>query len=175
MEDWLTMGKLKEELGRLKAYRYALGVLALGMALLDNNLQLRVEDSIQRAWDFTVDWIGSNKAHFSSILCRGLPRYGSIAPKHVNIIQSVYRKALEDAGFSYAKSVKGFVSRGLFDSFTDADGKKRSQYQCKIDGVNMRVFRCNLAVQDNTCEEFHFPNSTRGTGAHVQAALLFHT
>ena len=132
--------------------------MALGMALLDNNLQLRVEDSIQRAWDFTVDWIGSNKAHFSSILCRGLPRYGSIAPKHVNIIQSVYRKALEDAGFSYAKSVKGFVSRGLFDSFTDADGKKRSQYQCKIDGVNMRVFRCNLAVQDNTCEEFHFPN-----------------
>ena len=34
MEDWLTMGKLKEELGRLKPYRYALGVLALGLALL---------------------------------------------------------------------------------------------------------------------------------------------
>lgn len=34
MEDWLTMGKLKEELLRLKPYRYALGVLALGAALL---------------------------------------------------------------------------------------------------------------------------------------------
>ena len=34
MEAWLTMGKLKEELGRLKPYRYALGVLALGLALL---------------------------------------------------------------------------------------------------------------------------------------------
>lgn len=35
MEVWLTMGKLKEELWqRLKPYRYALGVLALGAALL---------------------------------------------------------------------------------------------------------------------------------------------
>lgn len=34
MEDKLTMGKLKEEWGRLKPYRYAFGVLALGVALL---------------------------------------------------------------------------------------------------------------------------------------------
>ena len=72
----------------------------------------------------------------------------------MNIIQSVYRKALEDAGFSYAKSIKGFVSRGWFESFTDADGKNRSQYQCKINGVNMRVFRCRLkVVADDSSED----------------------
>ena len=126
----------------------------LGMELLENNAQLLPEDSIQRAWDFTVDWIGANRNHFCVSIYGGVMRYGSIAPGHVNIIQSVYRKALEEAGFSYAKSVRGFVSRGWFDSFMDADGKRRSQYQCKIDGVNMRVFRCKLKVgPDDGCEE----------------------
>ena len=126
----------------------------LGMELLENNAQLLPEDSIQRAWDFTVDWIGANRSHFTSSVYGSVMRYGSIAPGHVNIIQSVYRKALEEAGFSYAKSVRGFVSRGWFDSFMDADGKRRSQYQCKIDGVNMRVFRCKLKVgPDDGCEE----------------------
>lgn len=118
----------------------------LGTELLENNAQLQPEDSIQRAWEFTVDWIGSNREHFRAGIYTSLTRYGSFAAEHVNIIQSVYRKALEDAGFSYAKSVRGFVSRGWFDSFTDADGKNRSQYQCKINGVNMRVFRCKLKV-----------------------------
>ena len=119
----------------------------LGVELLENNAQLQPEDSIQRAWDFTVDWIGSNRVHFQSPMINySFVRYGSFAANHVNLIPSTFRKALEDAGFSYAKSVKGFVSRGWFDSFIDTDGKNRSQYQCKIDGVNMRVFRCKLKV-----------------------------
>ena len=130
--------------------------IKLGMELLNNNAQLQPEDSIQRAWDFTVDWIGSNREHFRSYINSGLTRYGSFAAEHVNIIQSVYRKALEDAGFSYAKSVKGFVSRGWFDSFTDADGKNRSQYQCKINGVNMRAFRCRLKVGADDSSEDDF-------------------
>ena len=126
----------------------------LGTELLENNAQLQPEDSIQRAWDFTVDWVGSNREHFRSYINSGLTRYGSFAAEHVNIIQSEYRKALEDAGFSYAKSIKGFVSRGWFESFTDADGKNRSQYQCKINGVNMRVFRCRLkVVADDSSED----------------------
>ena len=126
----------------------------MGVELLENNAQLQPEDSIQKAWDFTVDWIGANRNHFCTSIYGGVMRYGSIVPGHVNIIQSVYRKALEEAGFSYAKSVRGFVSRGWFDSFMDADGKRRSQYQCKIDGVNMRVFRCKLKVgPDDGCEE----------------------
>ena len=130
--------------------------IKLGMELLNNNAQLQPEDSIQRAWDFTVDWIGSNREHFRSYINSGLTRYGSFAAEHVNIIQSVYRKALEDAGFSYAKSVKGFVSRGWFDSFIDADGKNRSQYQCKINGVNMRVFHCRLKVGADDSSEDDF-------------------
>ena len=130
--------------------------IKLGMELLHNNAQLQPEDSIQRAWDFTVDWIGSNREHFRPYTNANVTRYGSFAAEHVNIIQSVYRKALEDAGFSYAKSVKGFVSRGWFESFTDADGKNRSQYQCKINGVNMRVFRCRLKVGADDSSEDDF-------------------
>ena len=128
----------------------------LGTELLENNAQLQPEDSIQRAWDFTVDWIGSNREHFRGHMNANVTRYGSFSAEHVNIIQSVYRKALEDAGFSYAKSVKGFVSRGWFDSFIDADGKNRSQYQCKINGVNMRVFRCRLKVGADDSSEDDF-------------------
>lgn len=129
--------------------------LKLGVELLANNAHLQPEDFIQRAWDFTVDWIGSNRDHFrTSVYAHGVARYGSIAADHVNIIQSPFRKALEEAGFSYAKSVRGFVSRGWFDSYIDSDGKNRSQYQCKIDGVNMRVFRCKLKVgPDDNCED----------------------
>ena len=129
----------------------------LGVELLENNAQLQPEDSIQRAWDFTVDWIGSNRDHFkSSVYGRGVTRYGSIAAEYVNLIPSTFRKALEDAGFNYAKSVRGFVSRGWFDSFIDAEGKKRSQYQCKIDGVNMRAFRCKLKVGPDDSSEDDF-------------------
>ena len=129
----------------------------LGVELLENNAQLQPEDSIQRAWDFTVDWIGSNRVHFQSpMLNYSFVRYGSFAANHVNLIPSTFRKALEDAGFSYAKSVKGFVSRGWFDSFIDTDGKNRSQYQCKIDGVNMRVFRCKLKVGADDSSEDDF-------------------
>ena len=129
----------------------------LGVELLENNAQLQPEDSIQRAWDFTVDWIGANRDHFrSAVYLHGMVRYGSLAAEHVNIIPSIFRKALEDAGFSYAKSVKGFVSRGWFDSFIDTDGKNRSQYQCKIDGVNMRVFRCKLKVGADDSSEDDF-------------------
>ena len=129
----------------------------LGVELLENNAQLQPEDSIQRAWDFTVDWIGSNWDHFrSAVYGRGVTRYGSIADEYVNLIPSTFRKALEDAGFNYAKSVRGFVSRGWFDSFIDAEGKKRSQYQCKIDGVNMRAFRCKLKVGPDDSSEDDF-------------------
>ena len=84
----------------------------MGTELLENNVQLLPEDSIQRTWDFTVDWIGANRSHFCTSIYGSVMRYGSIALGHVNIIQSVYRRALEKAGFSYAKSVRGFVSRG---------------------------------------------------------------
>ena len=129
----------------------------LGVELLENNAQLQPEDSIQRAWDFTVDWIGSNRDHFrSAVYGRGVTRYGSIADEYVNLIPSTFRKALEDTGFNYAKSVRGFVGRGWFDSFIDTEGKNRSQYQCKIDGVNMRVFRCKLKVglDDSSEDDF---------------------
>lgn len=49
--------------------------IKLGVELLENNAQLQPEDSIQRAWDFTADWIGSNRDHFrSAVYGRGVTR-----------------------------------------------------------------------------------------------------
>lgn len=124
----------------------------------DNIAVLSMGDFLSSMSVFTVDWIGANTDHFRPALYRGVTRYGALASGYVNIIQSVFRKALEGAGFSYAKSVRGFISRGWFDSFTDADGKRRSQYQCKIDGVNMRVFRCRLDVEPDDDSDDDFLN-----------------
>ena len=54
---------------------------------------------------------------------------------------------------SYARLPVQVVS-GKGSWLTDADGKNRSQYQCKINGVNMRVFRCRLkVVADDSSED----------------------
>lgn len=115
----------------------------LGVELLKNNAELQPEDSIQRAWNFVVDWIAANRDYFDDHMSQ---RFGAISGDKVLILPSKLREALEQAGFSYTKCIRGFVSRGWFDSHTDTDGKKRNQFQCRINGINARVFRCNLKV-----------------------------
>lgn len=119
----------------------------LGQVLLKNNSELQLEDSIQRAWNFVVDWVASNRSRFSCLASR---RFGTVTMNKVHIIPSVLRTVLEEAGFSYTKCVRGFVSRGWFDSHVDAEGKRRNQFQCKIDGTNVRVFRCNMDIEEET-------------------------
>lgn len=115
----------------------------LGVELLKNNAELQPEDSIQRAWNFLVDWITANRDYFDDHMSQ---RFGAISGDKVLILPSKLREALEQAGFSYTKCIRGFVSRGWFDSHTDTDGKKRNQFQRRINGINARVFQCNLKV-----------------------------
>ena len=56
------------------------------------------------------------------------------------------RQALEGAGFSYTKSIKGFRERGYLVVTTDSDGKERNQCQKRIQGVNTRAFCLNIPV-----------------------------
>ena len=63
------------------------------------------------------------------------------------VIATELRRALEDNGFSYTKCRKGFRDRGYVDTFDDSQGKKRSQYLRKIQGVSVRVFCFPIQVE----------------------------
>ena len=85
----------------------------MGMELLENNAQLLPEDSIQRAWDFTVDWIGVNRSHFCTSIYGGVMRYGSIAPGHVNINPERISKGAGGGGIQLCEVGSGLCQPGM--------------------------------------------------------------
>lgn len=60
-------------------------------------------DVNQRAYDWACDWVASNQAHFGAGVTGEL--YGEISGEYAYIIPSVFRRAVEDQGFS----VDGFI------------------------------------------------------------------
>jgi hypothetical protein len=127
--------------------------LSFGLALLVNAKSLEPQDSIERAWDFGKDWIAANhsKFHYCASEC-----YGRIEGQHVYVLANKLRTALEDAGFSYTKSIKGFRERNHLVTTTDSDGKERTQFQKRIQGVNTRAFCLNISVSPAEFEEDDF-------------------
>ena len=124
-----------------------------GIDLLTNAKSLEKEDVVERAWSFVQDWIAENRKRFSQ---DSIPCYGTVEPTHVYIIGTVLRQALEDNGFSYSKSVKGFQERGYIATNTDSEGKNRSQTQKRISGVNLRVVCANLSLANSMPPEDDF-------------------
>lgn len=117
--------------------------LKLGLTILENAKSLEKEDTIERSWAFVADWIAANRKRFYQ---ESIPCYGSIEIGRVYIIGSELRKALEEGGFSYIKSIKGFKERGYINTYNDADGVQRTQCQKRIQGVNTRTICANLSV-----------------------------
>ena len=127
--------------------------LSFGLTLLANAKSLEPQDSIERAWDFVNDWIAANHNKFHSCVAEC---YGRIEGQHVYVLANKLRVALEDAGFSYTKSIKGFRERGYLETTTDSDGKERTQFQKRIQGVNTRAFCLNIHVSPTEFEEDDF-------------------
>ena len=117
--------------------------LQFGISLLTNAKSLEKEDVVERAWSFVKDWVAANRKRFAQ---ESVPCYGTIEPNHVFIISTNLRQALEEGGFSYTKCIKGFQERGYIATNYDSDGKKRSQTQKRIQGVNLRVICANLSL-----------------------------
>ena len=110
-------------------------------------------DSIQAAWNYVVNWIASNSAHFINPNApvntlyppkEVSPIYGLIEKEKVYVIASDLNKALSDGGFSYRKCIRGFQRSGSIDTFVDSEGKKRTQVARVIKGVQTRVYALNL-------------------------------
>lgn len=135
-----------------QAYQEA---IALGTTLLKNLDDSVQQDSISMAWDFICGWVASNRSHFigNGSLYEQSPYYGKIEKKTVCPIASVMNDALEEAGFSARKCIKGFGERGLIESYTDFEGKTRTQTGKRINGVLSRVYVLNLTVSTTVPEE----------------------
>ena len=127
------------------------GAARLGFGILGNVEENRHQDSITMAWDHVCGWVASNKLRFTggSILHEVTPLYGTLEDKKVFAICSELNKALEDAGFSVRKCIKGFQERGYIKTFTDSQGKVRSQTGKRIKGILTRVYALDIEISDD--------------------------
>ena len=128
--------------------------VALGELLLRNQEDNAPKDSIESAWEFLCGWIASNKVHFcgSTGQFDMPPVYGKAEKNAVYVIASVMNNALEEAGFSSRKSVKGFQERNQIKTFTDSQGKVRSQTTMKIKGTPVKVYALNIGIEEESDE-----------------------
>ena len=130
-------------------------------------------DSIEAAWQFTTNWVASNSAHFLGAPTQNVslyaprevsPIYGVIEEGKVYAIVDELNKALDAAGFSHVKSIKGFRRAGYIDTFTDSEGKQRSQTLKSIKKVSGRVYALNVKIAgeeqgDNDLPPFSDPEA----------------
>ncbi len=123
--------------------------IMLGNQLLGNLEANKPQDSIESAWQYVCGWVSSNKPHFENgeALYQPTPTFGKVTDTQVYAIVGDLNEALENAGFSARKCIKGFQERGYIESFPDAAGIKRSQIGRRIKGVLVRVYVLNLKVE----------------------------
>ena len=122
--------------------------IMLGNQLLGNLEANKPQDSIESAWQYVCGWVSSNRAQFVT----GKEGYavssalGKIENNQVFAIVREMNNALENAGYSARKCIKGFQERGYIESFPDAAGIKRSQTGRRIQGILTRVYALNLKL-----------------------------
>lgn len=130
----------------------------LALVLLRNIHSHDKADSIDRAWDYVVDWTKSNKMHFEVKKRLGAgfdragvsPIYGRYFPedKKVAFIPSCLYKALTDGGYSVEKCYAGFKKRGYVD---------QAQKKIRVDGNNPKTIvaeiELDLKALDDTVED----------------------
>lgn len=123
--------------------------ITLGLELLSNCKTMEKEDSVERAWHFVEGWVAENKACFDSAVA---PCYGKIEAGRVYIIASVLREALEKAGFSYTKCIRGFRDNDHIEAFESGEGI-RSQCLKRIQGVPVRTFCAKISVNTDDFDD----------------------
>ena len=153
-----------------KAAEEAVTMAAMAMEKIEADKPL---DSIEAAWQFTTNWVASNSAHFLGAPTQTVslyaprevsPIYGVIEEGKVYAIVDELNKALDAAGFSHVKSIKGFRRAGYIDTFTDSEGKQRSQTLKSIKKVSGRVYALNVKIAgeeqgDNDLPPFSDPEA----------------
>ena len=145
--------------------------------LLKNLEDNAPKNSTEAAWEFVTGWVASNKVRFSggSVFHEVTPVYGVIDQGKVYVIAKELNSALEEAGYSNRKCIKGFQERGYIQTFTEKDGKARSQIGKRVKGVLTRVYALNLSIDnsDEAAREFRdIPDAIPALTANVPDFLL---
>ena len=109
----------------------------MGVKISENSKEMQLSSTIERAWDFVVSWVASNKNRFSP---DSTPCYGKIEANAVYIIPSVLRQALEENGFNYLKVTRGFKDYGFIEARKDNNGHSKMQISKKINGIVQKCF-----------------------------------
>ena len=122
----------------------------MGAKISENIKELQLSSTIDRAWNFVVSWVASNKNRFSP---DSTPCYGKIEANAVYIIPSVLRQALEENGFNYLKVTRGFKDYGFIETVKDNKGIDRTQVQKKINGINQRCFCVKFVTDSEKAKE----------------------
>lgn len=123
--------------------------IELGTQILENCKELQKADTVNRAWDFVVGWIASNKNRFSP---DSTPCYGKFEKGRVYIIPNVLRQALKENGFDYSKVTRGFKDRNFIETRTDSHGHVKMQVPKSINGIVQKCF-CIKEDINNECGE----------------------
>ena len=88
----------------------------MGVKIFENSKEMQLSSTIERAWDFVMGWIASNKNRFSP---DSTPCYGKIESDTIYIIPNILRQALEENGFNYLKVTRGFKDFGFIETKKD--------------------------------------------------------
>lgn len=123
--------------------------IELGTQILENCKELQKADTVNRAWDFVMGWIASNKNRFSP---DSTPCYGKFEKGRVYIIPNVLRQALKENGFDYSKVTRGFKDRNFIETRTDSHGHIKMQVPKSINGIVQKCF-CIKEDINNECGE----------------------
>ena len=120
----------------------------MGVKISENSKELQLSSTIERAWDFVVSWIASNKNRFSP---DSTPCYGKIEANAVYIIPSILRQALEENGFNYLKVTRGFKDYQLIETRKDNKGHSKMQVPKMINGIIQKCFCIReVCVRENS-------------------------
>jgi hypothetical protein len=122
--------------------------LDLGAAIMDARRQEDHTDTVDRAWSFVTGWVAANRKRFGDSLYSPPEYFGTTEGGKLFVIASTLNDALEEAGFSYKKCIRGFAQRGYIETFPDSNGKKRSQWLKKVNGVNTRVYQLSVVEEE---------------------------
>lgn len=103
-----------------------------------------------RAWEFIQSWIVSNPNHFerefsSRDIHMQSPLYGFIRGNTTYVFPAHLRKAMEDEGISYEKSLRELAQAGQIPGSDGTDGWKRTAKVVWYQGKSVRV----IAIPDD--------------------------
>ena len=115
-----------------------------GLDILSKLDSAKAIDPINRAWAFVGDWVQANRPRFAMGYDGAMPRLGWMLDGLVYVIPQQLTDALQDAGFSPKKTIRGFGERGWLVGDGDGCGE-RLTVKKRINGDRPRVYA--LAIE----------------------------